>query len=101
MKKDKKYIYAAKYAGGSYDDYYVAVAFVTHDKHIAEKWAEKYNRILKSYKDFYFQKDDEGEFVLKERYQDMYNSISENFNIDRYWDMYDAKEAFVSEIEVR
>jgi hypothetical protein len=47
--------YLVKYCGGSYDDYYSAVIFVTNKKSTATKYVAKFNRILKKWKKHYEQ----------------------------------------------
>ena len=47
--------YLVRYYGGSYDDYYSAVIFVTNNKSTATKYVTKFNRILKKWKDYHKQ----------------------------------------------
>ena len=47
--------YLVRYSGGSYDDYYSAVIFVTDKKSTAKKYVTKFNRILKKWKKHYQQ----------------------------------------------
>lgn len=47
--------YLVRYCGGSYDDYYSAVIFVTNKKSTATKYVTKFNRVLKKWKDYYKQ----------------------------------------------
>ena len=47
--------YLVRYCGGSYDDYYSAVIFVTNKKTTATKYVTKFNRILKKWKNYYKQ----------------------------------------------
>ena len=47
--------YLVRYCGGSFDDYYSAVIFVTNKKLTATKYVTKFNRILKKWKDYYKQ----------------------------------------------
>ena len=47
--------YLVRYCGGSYDDYYSVVIFVTNKKTTATKYVTKFNRILKKWKDYYKQ----------------------------------------------
>lgn len=51
-------IYLVKYSGGSYDDYYNAIIFATKDKKTATKYVTKFNRILKKWKAYYSQFED-------------------------------------------
>ena len=56
--------YLVRYSGGSYDDYYSAVIFVTDKKSTAKKYVTKFNRILKKWKDYY-NKFETDEFGMK------------------------------------
>ena len=47
--------YLVRYYGGSYDDYYSAVVFVTNKKSTATKYCTKFNKMLKKWKDHYKQ----------------------------------------------
>jgi hypothetical protein len=47
--------YLVRYCGGSYDDYYSAVIFVTNKKSTATKYVTKFNYILKKWKKHYEQ----------------------------------------------
>ena len=47
--------YLIQYYGGSYDDYYTTIVFVTNKKSIATKYVTKFNRILKKWKKHYEQ----------------------------------------------
>jgi hypothetical protein len=48
-----KNMYIIKYSGGSYDDFYTTDIFVTTNKSKATRYATKFNRILKTWKDHY------------------------------------------------
>jgi len=47
--------YLVRYCGGSYDDYYSAVVFVTNKKSTATKYCFKFNKALKKWKGYYEQ----------------------------------------------
>jgi len=47
--------YLVKYYGGSYDDYYSAVVFVTDKKLTATEYCTKFNKKLKKWKEYYKQ----------------------------------------------
>lgn len=47
--------YLVRYCGGSYDDYYSAVVFVTNKKSTATKYCSKFNKALKKWKAYYKQ----------------------------------------------
>jgi hypothetical protein len=53
--KDIDKIYLVRYCGGSYEDYYSAVIFATTKKTTATKYVTKFNRILKKWKQYYSQ----------------------------------------------
>jgi hypothetical protein len=48
-------IYLVRYYGGSYEDSWDSVIFATTKKTTATKYVTKFNRILKKYKDYYKQ----------------------------------------------
>lgn len=101
MKKDKKYIYAAKFSNGFYDDYFVGIAFVSTCKEIVEEWVEKYNRILNAYREHYCYQID-GEICLKEKFQKLLDNLDdETFNRDRWYEMSEIRKAWVDKIEIR
>ena len=77
---NEKEIYAVYCSIGSYDDYFKWVEFVTKDKEIAERWVEKYNRVLKKWK------------VLVE---------NEEYRGERYWDIWEANFANVEKVKSR
>ena len=47
--------YLVRYYGGSYDDYYNAVVFVTNKKSTATKYCSRFNKALKKWKTYYEQ----------------------------------------------
>ncbi|MEY3501722.1 MAG: hypothetical protein RL308_3395 [Bacteroidota bacterium] len=47
--------YLIKYSGGTYDDYYSAVIFVTDKKSTATKYCSKFNKALKKWKAYHKQ----------------------------------------------
>ena len=47
--------YLVRYSGGSYDDYYSAVVFVTNKKSTATKYCTKFNKLLGKWKTYYSQ----------------------------------------------
>lgn len=80
-------MYLVQYSRGSFDDYCVTHIFVTDNKEMAERYVEKFNRIIQKAKEFYVR---------------IYNDFDlENDQWDRYFMYYDINEAFIQEIEVR
>ena len=73
MDNSKKH-YLVSYCGGSYDDYYTSVIFVTDDKKKATKYVTKFNKILKKWKKHYKQYEDKkyGDIWISDIYQDKY-----------------------------
>jgi len=65
-----KNIYLLGYSSGNYDDFYQNIIFSTDDKNKAEKYVEKFNRLLEKWKNYYsnFEEDDFGFIWLKEEY---------------------------------
>lgn len=47
--------YLVQYCGGSHDDYYSAVVFVTNKKSTATKYCTKFNKLLEKWKTYYSQ----------------------------------------------
>lgn len=47
--------YLVKYYGGSYEDSFDAVVFVTNKKSTATKYCTKFNKMLKKWQDYYKQ----------------------------------------------
>lgn len=48
-------IYLIKYYGGSHDDYYAVNIFATKNKDAAMRYIEKFNNMLKKWKEYYSQ----------------------------------------------
>lgn len=51
----KQKIYLVRYYGGSYEDSYDAVIFATTSESKAKKYSQRFNRILKKWKEYYSQ----------------------------------------------
>lgn len=82
--KDKIYIVSG--SEGIYDEYFEYSIFATFDKEKAEKYVEKYNRILDKARDFYTP----------------VNDIEMNHHqFDRYLLVEDTNHATIEELEVR
>lgn len=84
-------MYIVKYSAGEWDDYYQVNIFVTADKELAEKYVEKFNSILKKWKDYFSQFVDEYG-LFKEEYEEMY---------DRYYVITKVDICYYNEIEFR
>lgn len=91
----KEIIYSANVCGGDFDGFWHNTKFVSENKELVEKWVEKYNRILKAYKEFYskFETEDaaSGKWIGKE---------FEEYD-DRWYKMREIREAYIGEIEIR
>jgi Fe-S oxidoreductase len=84
-------MYIVKYSGGEWDDYYTSDIFVTSNKEVAEKYVEKFNNILKKWKEYYSQfAGDYGS--IKEEYIEMY---------DRFYSLKGINKCYFKEIEIR
>lgn len=75
-------IYIIKYSTGSYDDYSENIIFATTKKSKATKYCMKFNRILKKWKKYYsqYEEDKYGFNWIKEEFVNQYfnrwNSLS-------------------------
>jgi hypothetical protein len=85
-------MYLVKYHGGDIDDSYSTAIFVTVSKYTADKYAEKFNAILKKYKDHYKKYEDEQGWA-KEEYVQEYS--------ERWWQLQNITACYVEEIELR
>ena len=63
-------IYVVKYCGGDYDEYQSVVIFATTNKRIAVQYTNKFNHILKKWKDYYkqFEGNDMGFVWIKDEH---------------------------------
>jgi hypothetical protein len=88
-------IYLVKYCGGSFDDYYNAVVFATFKKSKAIKYCTKFNRILKKWKDYYsqYEDDDDGFKWIKDEFINQY--------YDRWYSLKKYTKCYYEEITVR
>jgi len=86
-------MYLVKYSTGSYEDYHQNNLFVTADKEVADKYVEKFNRILDNWLDYMTLFDNEHGYRDDEKCT---TAISQ-----RYYDVIETNGAFVEEIEVR
>ena len=84
-------MYIVKYSGGEYDDCYQVNIFVTADKELAEQYVDKFNNILKKWKDYFSQFLDENGFFKKEHIE-MY---------DRFYAITKVDICYYNEIETR
>jgi hypothetical protein len=75
-------IYLVKYYGGSYDDYYNVTIFATNKKSKAIKYVIKFNRILKKWKEYYSQYEDNkfGFKWIKDEFVNQYFNRWNNLN---------------------
>jgi hypothetical protein len=99
MKKqtpNTKKMYIVKYYGGSYEDSYTRIVFVTDKKATATKYITRFNKILKKWKEHYSQYEERsilGFKWIKEQYKEKY------FN--RWYSLGNITKAFWEEVEIR
>lgn len=88
-------IILVKYCGGDYEDYYTSVVFATANKKTAKNYVTKFNRILKKWKDYYsqFEQDENGFGWLKSEY------AKSHFN--RWYSLRNIDKCYYEEIEIR
>lgn len=86
-------IYLVKYSIGSYEDYHVIDIFATQSKETADRYVEKFNRILEHWLDYMKEFQDKYGFRDAEKCT---TTISY-----RYYDIIDTGQAFIEEIEIR
>ncbi len=74
MEKQSNKIYIVKYYRGSYDDYHEVTVFATASESTAKKYQAKFNRMLKKWKDYYSQYEEEkwGARWISEEYSENY-----------------------------
>ena len=81
----EKEMYIVKYYGGSYDDFYEHIVFVTDNKKTATNYVRKFNSILKKWKDHYKQYTEKKFMIpwLKDEHIDKYNRWSSLRNVTK------------------
>lgn len=87
--------YIVKYYGGQYDSYYEVIIFATLNQKTAIKYINKFNGILKKYKDYYtqFEKKEHGYQWIRDEYIDKYYT--------RLSSLRDVTKCYYEEVEVR
>jgi len=93
-------IYRANYRGGDWDDFFNCTVFVSLDKEKVINWVDKFNRILKQYREFYskFEQVEEAqmgcsnEIWIKDEYLDYFR---------RWKRLRDIECAYLDEIQLR
>lgn len=87
--------YVVKYCGGSKDDYYTAVIFVTNKKSTATKYCSKFNKALKKWKAYYeqFETDEFGIKWIADEY------VEKHFN--RWNSLQNIIRCYYEEVEIR
>jgi hypothetical protein len=88
-------IYIVKYRGGTYEDSWDNIIFATTKKTTATKYVTKFNRILKKWKDYYkqFEENKFGFNWLKNEY------INKHF--DRWNTISDISKCYYEEVPLR
>lgn len=89
-------IYLVRYYGGSYEDYWDRVIFATTKKTIATKYVTKFNRILKKWKNYYSQFE-ENKYGIMPCIKDEY--IEQYFN--RWDSIRNITKCYYEEITIR
>lgn len=93
MMKDK--IYLCCYSTGEYDDYGVVIVFATTNKSKAKRWVSKFNKILKKWRGYYSQFEED---------KTIFNWIKDEY-VEKYFDRWNRirkiNNAFVEEVELR
>lgn len=90
-----KHIYLVKYYGGDWDSYYETIIFATEVKSRATKYVSKFNRILKKWKQYYSQFEEErnGIVWIKEEH------IAQHF--DRWISLQNISKCYCHEVKLR
>jgi len=89
---DASKMYLVTYSLGSYEDYHEHDIFVTKSEEKAQKYIEKFNRILEKWKDYYNKAYREIRVIS--------NKKEERIS-DRYFQLHDITGAYYEPIEVR
>lgn len=97
-----KVIYGANYSGGDWDDYFEKQIFVSQDKQVVEDWINKFNKLLKEWKEYYSQFGEnihsfceDCRLILKEEYVENYRIVF------RFYQLRDINKAFITTIKLR
>jgi hypothetical protein len=93
--QNTKTMYIVKYYGGSYEDSYTRIVFVTDKKSTATKYVTRFNKILKKWKEHYSQ--------YEEQSIPSFKWIKDTFNhkFPRWYALSNVTKAYWEEIEVR
>jgi len=88
-------IYLCCYSTGEYDNYGIAIVFATTNKSKAKRWVSKFNKILKKWRSYYSQFEDDKSIInwIKDEYVDKY--------YDRWNSIHKINNAFIEEVELR
>ena len=89
-------MFLVKYSSGNYDDYCVYTIFVTDNEKIAKKYTLKFNKILRKWKKYYSQLEEEkfkGFRWIKDEHQEQHFA--------RWNSLRNVNECFYEKIPVR
>ena len=83
----EKELFIVMGSSGEWYDYTRYHFFVTTDEELAQKWVDKYNRILAKWREFYRELND--------------SVYDEHWGWNRYYDVMNRHSAFIEKIELR
>lgn len=88
-------VYVVQYSSGSYEDRFVEIIFATTKKTTATKYVTKYNKILKKWKDYYKQYEDNNRGInwISDKYIDKY--------FERWYNLGKLNKCYYEEIILR
>jgi hypothetical protein len=87
-KRNIENIYVVKYNGGMYDDGYEITIFATFNKDTADKYVEKFNKLLNKWKEYYS--------LFQEN-----NDLMTTAHFDRASQLYEINRCFYEITEIR
>ncbi len=89
MINETREMFLVYYTKGGHDDFTTISIFVTEDVELAKRYVEKFNRILKNWKDYW------ATIVNEDNFMD------DGYNFYRWYKVTGIQEAYFKEIEIR
>ena len=89
-------MYVVKYSKGDYDDYREIIVFVTDRKTTATKYVTKFNKMLKKWREYYSQFEDNKRFPFT-----WFRDDAPTLYYDRWYMLREIYRCWWEEIEVR